>query len=121
VIGACDDTSWLHNVIGLLSEMASVRVATPIYIEPNEIPQSYYEKRMEFPDPWPGGWWRLRDLVDYELTLSLSLVKTAALYKEDFLLNFYRMYKNSVEQVDKNQPLPSSFQPFSRTPRRLSG
>ena len=103
-IGACDDTSWLHNVIGLLSEMASVRVATPIYIEPNEIPQSYYEKRMEFPDPWPGGWWRLRDLVDYELTLSLSLVKTAALYKEDFLLNFYRMYKNSVEQVDKNQP-----------------
>ncbi len=103
-IGACDDTSWLHNVVGLLSEMASVRVATPIYIEPNEIPQSYYEKRMEFPDPWPGGWWRLRDLVEYELTLSLSLVKTAALHKEDFLFNFYQMYKNSIEQVDKNQP-----------------
>ena len=103
-IGACDDTSWLHNVVGLLSEMASVKVATPVYVEPNEIPQSYYEKRMEFPDPWPGGWWRLRDLVDYELTLSLSLVKTAAAYKEDFLFNFYQMYKYSVEQVDKNQP-----------------
>jgi len=103
-IGACDDTSWLHNVIGLLSEMASVKVATPIFVEPNEIPQSYYEKRMEFPDPWPGGWWRLRDLVDYELTLSLSLVRTAALNKEDFLFNFYQMYKNSIEQVDKNQP-----------------
>ena len=103
-IGACDDTSWLHNVVGLLSEMASVRVATPVYIEPSEIPQSYYEKRMEFPDPWPGGWWRLRDLVNYELTLSLSLVKTAALHKEDFLFNFYQMYKASIEQVDKNQP-----------------
>ncbi len=103
-IGACDDTSWLHNVVGLLSEMASARVATPVYIEPNEIPQSYYEKRMEFIDPWPGGWWRLRDLVDYELTLSLSLVKTAYLHKEDFLFNFYQMYKNSVEKVDKNQP-----------------
>jgi len=103
-IGACDDTSWLHNVVGLLSEMASVRVATPVYIEPSEIPQSYYEKRMEFPDPWPGGWWRLRDLVNYELTLSLSLVKTAALHKEDFLFNFYQMYKTSIEQVDKNQP-----------------
>ena len=103
-IGACDDTSWLHNVVGLLSEMASVRVATPIYVEPNEIPQAYYEKMMEFPDPWPGGWWRLRDLVDYELVLSLSLVKTAALHKEDFLFNFYRMNKNSIEQVDKNQP-----------------
>jgi hypothetical protein len=103
-IGACDDTSWLHNVVGLLSEMASTRVATPVYIEPSEIPQSYYEKRMEFPDPWPGGWWRLRDLVDYELTLSLSLVRTAALYKEDFLFNFYQMYKTSVDGVDKNQP-----------------
>jgi hypothetical protein len=103
-IGACDDTSWLHNVVGLLSEMASVRVATPVYIEPNEIPQDYYEKMMEFPDPWPGGWWRLRNIVDYELTLSLSLVKTAALHKEDFLFNFYRMYKNSIEDVDKNQP-----------------
>ncbi len=103
-IGACDDTSWLHNVIGLLSEMTSVNVATPIYIEPTEVPQSYYERRMEFPDPWPGGWWRLRDLVDYELCLSLSLIKTAYLYKEDFLTNFYQMYKNSVEIREKGEP-----------------
>ena len=103
-IGACDDTSWLHNVIGLLSEMASVRVATPVHIEPNEIPQSYYEKRMDFIDPWPGGWWRLRDLVDYELTLSLSLVKTAYLHKEDFLFNFYQMYRHSIAKTEKNQP-----------------
>jgi hypothetical protein len=96
-IGACDDTSWLHNVIGLLSEMASVNVATPIYIEPNEIPKSYYEKRMNFPNPWPGGWWRLRDLVDYELTLSFSLIKTAYLHKKDLLHNFYLMNKNAIE------------------------
>ena len=103
-IGACDDTSWLHNVVGLLSEMASVRVATPIYIEPTEIPKSYAEKRMEFVDPWPGGWWRLRDMVDYELTLSLSLIKTAYLHKKDFLHNFYSMYKASIETIEKNQP-----------------
>jgi len=103
-IGACDDTSWLHNVVGLLSEMASVKVATPIYIESTEVPQSYYEKRMEFPDPWPGGWWRLRDLVDYELTLSLSLIKTAYLYREDFLYNFCQMYKNSIEIREKDEP-----------------
>ncbi|NIM90011.1 MAG: peptidase M14 family protein [Candidatus Aminicenantes bacterium] len=103
-IGACDDTSWLHNVVGLLSEMASVKVATPIYIEPTEIPQSYYEKRMKFPEPWPGGWWRLRDLVDYELVLTFSLIKTAYLHKEDFLFNFYRMYKNSIENREKGDP-----------------
>ncbi len=103
-IGACDDTSWLHNVIGILSEAASVRVATPIQIEPNEIPTSFYGKAMDFVDPWPGGWWRLRDIVDYELVLSKSLVKTAALHKEDFLFNFYKMYKNSIENVDRDQP-----------------
>jgi hypothetical protein len=103
-IGACDDTSWLHNVVGLLSEMASVRVATPVYVEPNEIPQSYYQSGMDFIDPWRGGWWRQRDIVDYELTLSMSLVKTLFLHKEDFLLNFYRMYANSVEKTEKNQP-----------------
>lgn len=103
-IGACDDTSWLHNVIGILSEAASVRVATPITIEPNELQTGYHDKRMDFVDPWPGGWWRLRDLVDYELVLSKSLVKTAGLHKEDLLLNFYKMYQHSVGKVDKGQP-----------------
>ncbi len=103
-IGACDDTSWLHNVVGLLSEMASVKVATPIYVDPTEIPKSYYEKRIEFPDPWPGGWWRLRDLVDYELILTLSLIKTAHLYKEDFLFNSYYMYNDSIQEGMKGNP-----------------
>ncbi|MDD8030728.1 MAG: M14 family metallopeptidase [Acidobacteriota bacterium] len=103
-IGACDDTSWLHNVVGLLSEAASVRIASPIYIEPTEVPKSYYEKRMDFIDPWPGGWWRLRDIVDYELTISKSLVKTAWLNKEDFLFNSYLMGKQSIEVKERNQP-----------------
>lgn len=103
-IGACDDTSWLHNVVGLLSEAASVRVASPIYIEPTEVPNEYYQKRMDFIDPWPGGWWRLRDIVDYELTLSKSLLKTAWLHREDFLFNSYLMSKQSIEIREKNQP-----------------
>jgi hypothetical protein len=103
-IGACDDTSWLHNVMGVLSEAASARIATPISIEPSEIPTSFYDKRMDFVDPWPGGWWRLRDIVDYELVLSKSMIKTAGLHKEDLLFNFYQMYKNSIEKVDRGQP-----------------
>jgi hypothetical protein len=103
-IGACDDTSWLHNTVGILSEMASVKLATPIYVEPTEIPKSYTQRHMEFPDPWPGGWWRLRDIVDYELTLSLSLIRTASLHREEFLMNSYQMAKSSIETVDKKQP-----------------
>jgi hypothetical protein len=103
-IGGGDDTPWMHNVIGLLSEGASVRVASPIHIEPSELSTSFYERRMDFLDPWQGGWWRLRDLVDYELTLSKSALRTVALHKEEFLSNFYTMYKNSIENVDKGQP-----------------
>ena len=103
-IGACDDTGWLHNVLSCLSEAASVRVASPIFIEPTEIQSGFYEKRMDFVDPWPGGWWRLRDIVDYELVLSQSLIKTASLHKEDILFNFYQMNKNSVEKTDTGQP-----------------
>ncbi len=103
-IGACDDTSWLHNSIGLLSEMASVNVAAPIYVDPTEVSESYTEKQMQFPDPWPGGWWRLRDIVDYELVLSMSLVKTAHLYKEDFLFGSYKMCKDAIEKREDGQP-----------------
>ena len=103
-IGACDDTGWLHNVLSCLSEAASVRVASPIFIEPTEIQSDFFEKRMDFVDPWSGGPWRLRDIVDYELVLSQSLIKTASLHKEDILFNFYQMNKNSVEKVDKDQP-----------------
>jgi hypothetical protein len=103
-IGACDDTPWLHNVAGILSEAASTRMGTPIFIEPTEIPKSYAEKMMDFVDPWPGGWWRLRDIVEYELIATQSMIKTAALHKDDLLLNFYKMCKDSVEKVEKNQP-----------------
>ncbi|MFC2170213.1 M14 metallopeptidase family protein [Acidobacteriota bacterium] len=100
-IGGCEDTGWWHNVVALLSEMASVRVATPFYMEPTEIPDRFREQRVFFPDPWPGGWWRLRDLVDYELALSLSLIKTVHLSKEDFLFNFYSMCKDGIEKRNK--------------------
>ena len=103
-IGACDDTSWLHNSIGILSEMASVKTASPIFIDPTELPGSYVEKRMQFPDPWPGGWWRLRHIVDYELTLSKTLIRTAAQHKEDILYNFYKMNMDNINWGKKGGP-----------------
>jgi hypothetical protein len=103
-IGACDDTDWLHNAAGLLSEMASVRIASPIRVEPTELSDEDVEKTMQMVDPWPGGWWRLRDIVDYELTLSKSLVKIVALNGEDFLFDFYRMNRTSIDTPMEGQP-----------------
>ncbi len=103
-IGASDDTPWLHNVAGILSEAASVRLASPIHMEPNEISDSFFEKRLDFVDPWPGGWWRLRDIVDYDKVLALSAVRTAAMHREDILNTFYEMNKQAVEKVERDQP-----------------
>jgi hypothetical protein len=102
--GACDNTPWFHNTICLLSEAAEVKVASPIHIDISEISEPYVEQSMQFPDPWPGGWWRLRDIVDYELTMSMSLIKTAYLHKKEFLYNFYKMCKDSIEKREAGQP-----------------
>jgi len=102
--GACDNTGWLHNTICLLSEMASANLASPVYIDPIELPNVNIEKRMQLPDPWPGGWWRLRDIMDYDLALSMSLIKTAFLHKEDFLYNFYKMCRDSIEKNGGGEP-----------------
>ena len=101
--GACDNTPWFHNTICLLSEAASVKIASPTNIDISEISEPYVEQSMQFPDPWPGGWWRLRDIVDYELTMSMSLIKTASLHKNEFLYNFYKMCKDSIEKKEKGQ------------------
>ncbi|MCU0460207.1 MAG: hypothetical protein MUE37_14090, partial [Bacteroidales bacterium] len=65
--GSTETCIW-KNVIGMLTEAASVREASPVYIEPNELQASgkglsEYDKSINFPVPWPGGWWRLGDIV----------------------------------------------------------
>ncbi len=102
--GAGDDVNWPHNIVAFLTEGASARVATPIFIEPGELSTEFTRPRTNFINPWPGGWWRLRDLMDYELTFSLAAIRTAAEHKEDFLLNFYTMNKEAVDATGPNEP-----------------
>ncbi|HER42832.1 MAG TPA: hypothetical protein ENO08_00030 [Candidatus Eisenbacteria bacterium] len=101
-------TPWWHNQVGLLSEAASCRVATPVYIDEVELEGGSkgfprYEHRINFPNPWPGGWWRLRDIVDYELAIADGLLDCCARHNERFLRNFYAMGARAVAQ-GKNEP-----------------
>jgi hypothetical protein len=67
-----------HNMIGLLTEAASARLATPVFLPPDQLraPSGLeeYAPSHRFPLPWPGGWWRLRDIIDYELAFARSLL-----------------------------------------------
>jgi len=67
-----------HNIIGLLTEAASVNIASPIFLSPGELRApgdlDGYQPSNRFPDPWPGGWWRLSDIIRYELGFGESLL-----------------------------------------------
>ncbi len=102
--GTLTTNAMVHNTTGLFTEIASVNIATPVYVDPNEIPEFYSQKSLRYPDPWPGGWWRLRDIVDYVLNSTMSLVETAAQHKEDWLYNYYRMGKEAIEEPRPGDP-----------------
>jgi hypothetical protein len=99
--GGTRNTAWWKNVTGLLTEVASAHIATPIHIEPGELEGSRkglpkYTRRANFPSPWPGGWWRLRDIVEYELLATWAFTETLAQYRAEFLDNFARMGREAV-------------------------
>lgn len=106
--GPASDCGMWHNQISLLSEMASVNVASPIYIDPSEVRATNeittYDIRTNYPNPWRGGWWRLRDIVNYELALTEALIKLSSQYKNEILSNYYRMAKEAVEKGKKEKP-----------------
>lgn len=102
-------TPWWHNQVGLLSEAASAHVASPIYIEPGELQGGSkgfprYEHRINFPNPWPGGWWRLGDIVDYEMAIAEGLLDCCARHSERFLKNYYSMGRKAVEKGKTEAP-----------------
>lgn len=87
--GSTETCIW-KNVIGMLTEMASVKDATPVFVEPNELAVygkglSEYKISINMPLPWPGGWWRLGDMVEYEVASTLSILKTASLNRRQLL------------------------------------
>jgi len=90
--GGTKNTAWWKNISGLLTEVASARFATPVRIEPNELSGGgkglvEYGPQTNFPNPWPGGTWSLRDIMDYERIVSDAILETCAERRADFLRN----------------------------------
>jgi hypothetical protein len=80
-----------HNIIGLLTEAASVNLASPVFLERSKLRapggRGEYAPSVNFPKPWPGGWWRLRDIVDYELSFGRSLLRSLAAEPRQWIEN----------------------------------
>jgi len=87
--GSTETCLW-QNVIAFLTECASAHLATPVYVEPNELGVrgkglSEYKKSINMPVPWKGGWWKLSNIMQYEITSTKSIIKTASVYHDQIL------------------------------------
>jgi hypothetical protein len=92
-----------HNIAGMLTESASAQLASPIYIHPEQLQGGSrqfprYEAQTTFPNPWPGGWWRLRDIVEQKKISAWALLDLAARNKETVLWNAYLKAKRQTER-----------------------
>lgn len=108
--GATETCIW-KGVIGFLSEAASVKHATSVFVEPTELSVygkglSEYKKSINMPIPWSGGLWRLSDIVQYEVRSVMSIVKTASMHRQEIL-----GFRNDLtrEEVERGKTLPPAY------------
>ncbi|MDT7806373.1 MAG: hypothetical protein QOJ70_186 [Acidobacteriota bacterium] len=97
---------YFHNSIGILTEAASARLMTPIRVTreqlsrastrgmPTALPDS---PTTNFPNPWPGGEWRARDIMGLELTATRAVLSMAAKYRARYLRNFYDLGARALD------------------------
>ncbi len=91
-----------HGGIRILTEAASVKIATPVTIPFEQLTTGigYDAKKQTWnhPQPWPGGEWHLSDIVDYERSASHALLTHTARYRDTWLRNFYCIGRNAINR-----------------------
>jgi hypothetical protein len=99
-----------HNITGMLTESASARLATPLYIDPSQLTggarnlESPREPQMNFPDPWPGGWWTLRGVVERQKVGAWALLDCMARNAEAIVWNTYLKAARQTERGAAGKP-----------------
>ena len=95
---------YFHNSIGILSEAASARLMTPGTVTTEQLARSStrgmrnaIEASTNFPDPWPAGSWRPRDIMSMEMIAARSILSMASKFRADYLRNFYELGRKSIE------------------------
>jgi hypothetical protein len=101
---------YFHNSIGILTEAASARLMSPSDVKPDQLTRSSTrgmrsatEVTTNFPNPWPGGTWHPRDIMQMELIASHAALSLAANYRADYLRNFYELGKRNLADVESGQ------------------
>jgi hypothetical protein len=103
---------YYHNSIGILSEAASAKMMTPTLVTSDQLRRSStrgmrnaLEATTNFPDPWPGGEWRPRDIMNVEMIAARAVLMQAAKFRNDYLRNFYELGHTANMAAAPNAPI----------------
>ena len=91
--GGLRTTTYFHNMIGLLTE--TIGNPTPMdipFVANRQLPST------DLPYPIQPQRWHFRSSVDYSVTANYAVLDVASRYRETFLMNQWRMGKNSIER-----------------------
>ena len=113
-----------HGGLRLLTESASARIATPITLSADQIASNALgynprERSWNYLEPWLGGTWRLRDIIDYQLIAFDSCLYNAALHRPELLRNFYRVAQRQISRSDPEAFVISATQRDPGATRKL--
>ena len=94
-----------HGGLRILTESASAQLATPVTIRRDQLDENAlgYNARARswnFLEPWEGGEWHLRDIIDYQLIAFESCLYEAAIHREELLRNFYRVGRRASARTE---------------------
>src|SRR5215475_10223668 len=104
--GFLDFTHIFRNSIAFFTETALYRYATPRFYTVDDFPADQRDLRsgVFYSSPWKGGWWRLRDAVDYMEGASMAVLDMAAKYREELLFNRYQAVRDNIERFGREPP-----------------
>ena len=95
--GGLRTTAYYHNIIGLLTEIIGNPTPMSIPVTPARlIPNS------ATPFPIQPQKWYFKNSIDYSISLNYAVLNYAARYKDELLLNIYKMGKKSIDAGNKD-------------------
>jgi Zinc carboxypeptidase len=108
--GGLRTAPYYHNSVGILTEAASVNIATPMEIKREQLRSPTrgladpLVAATNYPDPWPGGRWAMRDIVNMELVTTRTALDEVALHHDEYVGNFVNVAERAIEAGKRDAP-----------------
>ncbi len=134
--------AWFHNMVGILTEVASANLASPVVQLETELGKpprnpmtrsEWYDERekdpaaplpppkdvmprYDYPRPWLGGRWTLRDVINAELAITRATLESAANERVRLIRTQIRMGLDAIEEGSLGDPWAYVFPTDQRDP-----